>query len=136
MTLVQCHSKWKGLRMCSSNCVPLLSICVHMHTHTHTYLFIYTRWFKYDWDCLCVNLATSVPVIFEPPCIYNVCVCISQSYIYAEYGTIDLLTIYIYVCVCVCVCDSYNLQCCVYASNTYIYSLNFNVCHAIVLLIV
>jgi len=28
-----------------------------------------TRWFKYDRDCLCVNLATSVPVIFEPPCI-------------------------------------------------------------------
>ena len=28
----------------------------------------YTRWFKYDRDCLCVNLATSVPVIFEPPC--------------------------------------------------------------------
>ena len=27
-----------------------------------------TRWFKYDRDCLCVNLATSVPVIFEPPC--------------------------------------------------------------------
>jgi len=27
-----------------------------------------TRWFKYDRDCLCVNLATSVLVIFEPPC--------------------------------------------------------------------
>jgi len=30
----------------------------------------YTRCFKYDWDYLCVNLATSVPVIFEPPCIF------------------------------------------------------------------
>ena len=28
-----------------------------------------TKWFKYDRDYLCVNLATSVPVIFEPPCI-------------------------------------------------------------------
>ena len=28
-----------------------------------------TRWFKYDRDYLCVNLATSVLVIFEPPCI-------------------------------------------------------------------
>jgi len=28
----------------------------------------YTRWFKYDRDCLCVNLATSVLVIIEPPC--------------------------------------------------------------------
>jgi len=28
-----------------------------------------TSWFKYDRDCLCVNLATSVPVIFEPPCM-------------------------------------------------------------------
>ena len=26
------------------------------------------RWLKYDRDCLCVNLAASVPVIFEPPC--------------------------------------------------------------------
>ena len=31
----------------------------------------YTRWFKYDRGCLCVNLATSVPVIFEPPCILH-----------------------------------------------------------------
>ena len=29
------------------------------------------RWFKHDRDCLCVNLATSVPAIFEPPCIFN-----------------------------------------------------------------
>ena len=28
-----------------------------------------TRWFKYDRDYLCVNLATSVPVIYEPTCI-------------------------------------------------------------------
>jgi len=28
-----------------------------------------TSWFKYDRDYLCVNLATSVPVIFEPLCI-------------------------------------------------------------------
>ena len=29
-----------------------------------------TRWFKYDWDCLCVNKSQFVPVIFEPPCTY------------------------------------------------------------------
>jgi hypothetical protein len=28
-----------------------------------------TRWFKYDWDDLCVNKLQFVPVIFEPPCI-------------------------------------------------------------------
>jgi hypothetical protein len=28
-----------------------------------------TRWFKYDWDDLCVNKSQFVPVIFEPPCI-------------------------------------------------------------------
>jgi hypothetical protein len=27
-----------------------------------------TRWFKYDWDDLCVNKSQFVPVIFEPPC--------------------------------------------------------------------
>jgi len=30
-----------------------------------------TRWFKHDRDCLCVNLAKSVPVIFEPPCTFD-----------------------------------------------------------------
>jgi hypothetical protein len=32
----------------------------------------YTRWFKYDRDYLCVNKSQFVPVIFEPPCTYNV----------------------------------------------------------------
>jgi hypothetical protein len=27
-----------------------------------------TRWFKYDWDDLCVNKLQFVPVIFEPSC--------------------------------------------------------------------
>ena len=35
----------------------------------HIFDVLYTRWFKYDRDCLCVNLATSVQVIFEPTCI-------------------------------------------------------------------
>jgi hypothetical protein len=30
------------------------------------------RWFKYDWDYLCVNKSQFVPVIFEPPCIIRV----------------------------------------------------------------
>ena len=29
-----------------------------------------TRWFKYNRDYLCVNKSQSVPVIFEPPCIF------------------------------------------------------------------
>ena len=75
-----------------------------MYICTHTYIYIY---------------------------IMYVCVCISPPYIYAEDGTIDLLTIYVYIY------DSHNLQCCVYAFVMYdICSLNFNVCHAIVLLIV
>jgi hypothetical protein len=31
----------------------------------------YTRWFKYDWDYLCVNKSQFVPVIFEPPCVWD-----------------------------------------------------------------
>jgi hypothetical protein len=31
-----------------------------------------TRWFRYDRDDLCVNKSQFVPVIFEPPCTYNV----------------------------------------------------------------
>jgi hypothetical protein len=30
---------------------------------------VFTRWFKYDWDDLCVNKSQFFPVIFEPPCI-------------------------------------------------------------------
>jgi hypothetical protein len=32
----------------------------------------YTRWFKYDRDDLCVNKSRFVPVIFEPPCIFQI----------------------------------------------------------------
>ena len=31
-----------------------------------------TRWFKYDWEYLCVNKSQFVPVIFELPGIYIV----------------------------------------------------------------
>ena len=30
-----------------------------------------TRWFKYDRDDLCVNKSQFVPVIFEPPCMFE-----------------------------------------------------------------
>ena len=40
--------------------------CIKVHL-----LDIITRWFKYDWDYLCVNKSQFVPVIFEPPCILN-----------------------------------------------------------------
>jgi hypothetical protein len=33
---------------------------------------INTRWFKYDWDYLCVNKSQFVQVIFEPPCICRI----------------------------------------------------------------
>ena len=42
------------------------------HVWNIRYLYLlnkYTRWFKYDWDFLCVNCKQSVPVIFEPSCI-------------------------------------------------------------------
>jgi hypothetical protein len=35
-----------------------------------TFLLACTRWFKYDWDDLCVNKSQFVLVIFELPCIY------------------------------------------------------------------
>jgi hypothetical protein len=34
-----------------------------------------TRWFKYDWDYLCVNKSQFVPVIFEPPCNCEIAQC-------------------------------------------------------------
>ena len=34
---------------------------------------IYTRWFKYDRDICGLFTHNSVPVIFEPPCIYTGC---------------------------------------------------------------
>jgi hypothetical protein len=46
----------------------------------YIYIYTHTRWFKYDWDYLCVNKSQFVPVIFEAPCIY-VCVYI-YIYIY------------------------------------------------------
>ena len=41
---------------------------VEDHTLHGKVRFKCTKWFKYDRDCLCVNLVTSVPAIFEPPC--------------------------------------------------------------------
>ena len=35
-----------------------------------TYMYICTRWFKYDRDWFVCKHKMSVPVIFEPPCIY------------------------------------------------------------------
>jgi len=40
----------------------------NINIKSYLHFKVSTRWFKYDWDCLCVNLATSVPVICEPPC--------------------------------------------------------------------
>jgi hypothetical protein len=64
-------------------------------THTHTYIYIY---------------------------IY---IYISQPYMYAEDGTIDLLSMYYMIHIICIVVYTYD-----------IYSLNFHACHAIVLLIV
>ena len=49
--------------------------------HIYIYIYTYTGWFKYNRYCLCVNLATSVPVIFEPPCIYIYI----YTYLYTRY---------------------------------------------------
>ena len=51
-----------------SYCFPLLT-----YNYTVLYIYIYTRWFKYDRDCLHLFTHKSVPVIFEPPCIYTSC---------------------------------------------------------------
>ena len=40
--------------------------CVYIYIYIH----IYTRWFKYDRDKLWRVYTQSVPVIFEPPCIW------------------------------------------------------------------
>jgi hypothetical protein len=37
----------------------------------HYWIDLCTRWFKYDWDKLWLVYTQIVPVIFEPPCIYN-----------------------------------------------------------------
>jgi len=53
----------------------------------------YTRWFKHDRDCLHLFTHKSVPVVFEPPCVYVYiqrkhyymlqCICvIRESYTY------------------------------------------------------
>jgi len=50
--------------------IPVEEEIKHLYYIILYYIILYyTRWFKYDRDCLCVNLVTSVPVIFEPPCI-------------------------------------------------------------------
>jgi len=54
--------KNKFIRKLSHHSIFFNNTCDIHHTPS-------TRRFKYDRDCLCVNLATSVPVIFEPPCI-------------------------------------------------------------------
>ena len=43
-----------------------------LHSHCCSYMFILfnTRWFKYDRDKVWLVYTKSVPVIFEPPCIY------------------------------------------------------------------
>jgi hypothetical protein len=41
--------------------------------HIKINFMTYTRWFKYDRDDLCVNKSQVVLVIFEPPCISDLC---------------------------------------------------------------
>ena len=48
------------------------------------HMYVCTRWFKYDWDCLCVNKSQFVPVIFKPPCMY---VCM---YVFPDHMQCDL----------------------------------------------
>jgi hypothetical protein len=47
------------------------SLCSHLHPPvTLSLLGTNTRWFKYDWDKLWLVYTQTVPVIFEPPCIF------------------------------------------------------------------
>ena len=45
---------------------------ISMVTATANDVRSHTMWFKYDRDYLCVNKPVTVPVIFEPPCVYAV----------------------------------------------------------------
>ena len=48
-----------------------IDICIYIYIHTHTHTHTHTQGgSNMTGTDLCVNLATSVPVIFEPPCIY------------------------------------------------------------------
>jgi hypothetical protein len=49
------------LQACSGKPLPFTLV-------TSSLLGPNTRWFKYDWDWLCVNKSQFVPVICEPPC--------------------------------------------------------------------
>jgi hypothetical protein len=48
--------------------------------------YLCSRWFKYDWDWLCVNKSQFVPVIFEPPCTMRVL--LAPSRVSAQTNTI------------------------------------------------
>ena len=58
------REEWKKLLRTAMN-----RHILHMPMEWMYHAFVLTRWFKYDRDYLCVNLATSVLVKFEPPCI-------------------------------------------------------------------
>ena len=61
------------------------------HTQTVQCYAKSTRWFKYDRDYLCVNKSQFVPVIFEPPCIWN------TKYDFHETGTGFYSTINLFI---------------------------------------
>ena len=94
--------RWRYNMVLTSCMLDKKATCAHAHVHAHArqahartrahtqicniYCFStakmirelasvlrYTRWFKYDRDWLCVNKSQFVPVIFEPPCTYIVC---------------------------------------------------------------
>jgi hypothetical protein len=52
-------------------CVCTMLFCVrNVLFCKEPFSYVYTRWFKYDRDWFSLNQTESVPVIFEPPCIY------------------------------------------------------------------
>ena len=71
--------------------VPILSQINPVHTpHPAYFIIIYTRWFKYDREKLWLVYTQSVPVIFEPPCIFiraNCCFVIINFSLYQSPST-------------------------------------------------
>jgi hypothetical protein len=68
----------------NNNTLSVYATCVFYASFRFIFYCGNTRWFKYDWDYLCVNKSWFVLVIFEPPCIlttfYNHSVIVSKLY--------------------------------------------------------
>jgi hypothetical protein len=77
--------------------IYILKYSAPFQVYIYIYIYIYTKWFKYDWDYLCVKKSQFVPVIFEPPCIYTEVIFLFSAYV-LEKTEIELYTHYTRLC--------------------------------------